>query len=50
MSSIGDSEQDAQKRNLKNMKGIWRDTFRALKKSTTSTSGSGVDESRLVSY
>ncbi|CAF2552651.1 unnamed protein product [Rotaria sp. Silwood2] len=48
MSSIGDSEQDAQKRNLKNMKGLWRETFRALKKSTTSSSGHGVDESRLM--
>ncbi|CAF0922143.1 unnamed protein product [Rotaria sp. Silwood1] len=47
MSSIGDSEQDAQKRNLKTMKGLWRETFRALKKSTTSSSGHGVDETHL---
>ncbi|CAF0940712.1 unnamed protein product [Rotaria sordida] len=50
MSSIGDSEQEAQKRSLKNIKGLWHDTFRALKKSTTSSSGHGVDEPRLVCY
>ena len=49
MSSIGDGDQDAQKRNLKNVKGVWRDTFRALKKPLTSSSGSGNNEKRSVS-
>ncbi|CAF4474134.1 unnamed protein product, partial [Rotaria socialis] len=50
MSSIGESDPEAQKRSLKSMKGVWRDTCRALKKSTTSSSGSGADAGRLVSY
>jgi hypothetical protein len=50
MSSVGDSEHDAQKRNTKNIKGLWRDAFRTLKNSTTSSSGSGDDEIRPVSY
>ena len=49
MSSIGDSEHEAQKRNLKNIKGLWRDAFRTLKSSTTSSSGSADDETRPVS-
>jgi hypothetical protein len=48
MSSIGDSEHEAQKRNI-NIKGLWRDAFRTLKTSTTSSSGSGDDETRPVS-
>jgi len=50
MSSIGDGEHDAQKRNRKNIKSLWRDAFRTLKTSTTSSSGSGDDETRPVSY
>jgi hypothetical protein len=49
MSSIGDSEHEAQKRNITNIKGLWRDAFRTLKNSTTSSSGSGDDETRSVS-
>jgi hypothetical protein len=48
MSSITDNEQDAQKRNTKNIKGLWRDAVRALK-TPTSTSGTGDDENRSVS-
>ena len=48
MSSIGDSEHDAQKRGL-NIKGLWRDAFRTLKSATTSSSGSADDETRPVS-
>jgi hypothetical protein len=48
MSSITDNEQDAQKRNTKNGKGLWREAFRALKNSTT-TAGTGDDENRSVS-
>ena len=48
MSSINDNEPDATKRNTKNIKGLWRDAFQALKTST-STSGSGDDENRSVS-
>ncbi|CAF2070031.1 unnamed protein product, partial [Rotaria magnacalcarata] len=50
MSSIGESDQEAQKSNQKNMKGVWRDTFRTFKQSTTSSSGSGADSGRVVSY
>lgn len=49
MSSIADSEHEAQKRNILNIKGLWRDAFRTLKNSTTSSSGSGDDETRPVS-
>jgi hypothetical protein len=49
MSSIGDSEHDAQKRNIRNIKEIWRDAFRTLKSATTSSSGSADDETRPVS-
>lgn len=49
MSSVGENEHEGQKRGLKNMKGLWRDAFRTLKKSTTSSSGSGDDEPRSVS-
>lgn len=48
MSSNTDNEQDAQKRNTKNTKGLWRDAFRALKTSTIS-SGSGDNENLSVS-
>jgi hypothetical protein len=48
MSSIADNEHDAQKRNTKNIKGLWLDAFRALK-SSTSGSGTGDDENRSVS-
>ncbi len=47
MSSIGDSEHEAQKRGL--IKGLWRDAFRTLKSATTSSSGSADDETRPVS-
>ena len=50
MSSIGDSQQDASRRNIKNMREVWRNTFRALKTTRKSSSGSGDDGSRLVSY
>ena len=50
MSSIGDSEHEAQKRNINNIKGLWRDAFRTLKTSTTSASGSGDNEPRPVSF
>jgi len=53
MSGIADSEHDAQKRGLTNIKGLWRDAFQTLKTSTTSSSssrGSGSNESRLVCY
>jgi hypothetical protein len=52
MSGIADSEHDAQKRGLTNIKGLWRDAFQTLKTSTTSSSsrGSGSNESRLVRY
>lgn len=43
MSNIGDNEHEAQRRNLSNIKGLWRDAFRTLK---TSSSGSGDDETR----
>lgn len=46
MSNIGDNEHEAQRRNLSNIKGLWRDAFRTLK---TSSSGSGDDETRSVS-
>lgn len=49
MSSMGDNEQDASKRGISNIKGLWRDAFRALKSSTTSSSGSGDEETRPVS-
>jgi hypothetical protein len=48
MSSIPDNDQDAQKRNTKNIKALWRDAFRALKNSTTA-SGTTDDENRSVS-
>jgi hypothetical protein len=51
MSSIPDNEQETPKRTTKNIKGLWRDAFRALKTSTTTTttSGTGDDENRSVS-
>lgn len=52
MSSIGDNEHEAQKRNLTNIKGLWRDAFRTVKTSTTSSSSGsagGGDETRSVS-
>lgn len=50
MSSIGDSEHEAQKRGLANFKGLWHDAFRTLKTVTTSSSAStDEDESRSVS-
>ena len=48
MSSIPDHEQDAQKRGTKNIKGLWRDAFRALK-TPTGTSGTADEENRSVS-
>ncbi|CAF1266513.1 unnamed protein product [Rotaria sordida] len=48
MGSNADNEQDAQKRNSRNIKGLWRDAFRALKTSTTA-SGSG-DNENLSSF
>lgn len=50
MSSIGDSEHDAQKRGLNNIKGLWHDAFRTLKTVTTSASSSNDDETRSVSF
>jgi len=50
MSGIGDSEHDAQKRGLTNIKGLWRDAFQTLKTSTTSSRGSSSNETRLVRY
>ncbi|CAF1352372.1 unnamed protein product [Rotaria sordida] len=47
MGSNADNEQDAQKRNSRNIKGLWRDAFRALKTSTTA-SGSGDNENLSV--
>jgi hypothetical protein len=44
MSSIGDSEHDAQKRGIKNIKELWRDAFQTLKSATTSSSGSVDDD------
>ena len=49
MSGSGDGENDASKRNMKNIKGLWRDAFRTLKSSTTSSSSSPEDEARPVS-
>ncbi|CAF3572491.1 unnamed protein product [Rotaria socialis] len=43
MSSNADNGHDAHKRSSKNMKGLWRDAFRALKTSASS-SGSGDNE------
>lgn len=50
MSSIGDSEHDAQKRGLNNIKGLWHDAFRTLKTVTTSASSSNDDETRSVRF
>ncbi len=50
MSSIGDSEHDAQKRNMKSIKGLWHDAFRTLKTATTSSTSSPDDETRSVGY
>lgn len=48
MSSMPDTEQEAAKRTAtKNIKGLWRDAFRALKTSTTS--GTPDEENRSVS-
>lgn len=50
MNSMPDTEQDAAKRTTtatKNIKGLWRDAFRALKNSTTS--GTTDEENRSVS-
>ncbi len=49
MSSNADNDQDAQKRSTKNIKGLWREAVRSLKTSTSS-SGTGDDENRSVSY
>jgi hypothetical protein len=49
MSSTADNDQDAQKRSTKNIKGLWREAVRSLKTSTSS-SGTGDDENRSVSY
>ena len=49
MSGSGDGENDGSKRNMKNIKGLWRDAFRTLKSSTTSSSSSAEDEARPVS-
>lgn len=46
MSSIGDSEHDAQKRSLPNIKGLWHDAFRTFKTVTTSPSASTDDDER----
>lgn len=35
MTSSMDNEQDGQKRSTKNIQGLWRDAFRALKTPTT---------------
>ena len=49
MSSVADHEQDVPKRTAtNNIKGLWRDAFRALKTSTTS-SGTADEENRSVS-
>ncbi|UJR09808.1 hypothetical protein I4U23_014034 [Adineta vaga] len=45
MNTVADNEQDAQKRNGSNMKGLWRDAFRALKTSTV-TSATSANENR----
>lgn len=49
MSGSGDGENDASKRSMKNIRGLWRDAFRTLKSSTTSSSSSAEDEARPVS-
>ena len=48
MSSNADNEQNAQKCNTKNIKGLWRDAFRVLKTSTN-PSETDADENRSVS-
>ncbi|CAM4758221.1 unnamed protein product [Rotaria magnacalcarata] len=48
MSSNADNGHDAHKRHSNNMKGLWRDAFRALKTSASS-SGSGDNENLSVS-
>ncbi|CAF1430202.1 unnamed protein product [Adineta steineri] len=45
MSSVADNEQDAQKRNGNNVKGLWRDAFKALKTATVA-SGTSTNENR----
>ncbi|CAF1095112.1 unnamed protein product [Adineta steineri] len=51
MSGVGDSEHDARKRGMKNIKGLWHDAFRTLKHPTTSSNNSSTtNESRSVSY
>ncbi|CAF1421937.1 unnamed protein product [Adineta steineri] len=47
MSSVADNEQDAQKRNGNNVKGLWRDAFKALKTATVA-SGTSTNENRSI--
>lgn len=49
MSGLGDGDPDGQKRNLKNIKGLWRNAVKTLKSSGNSSNNSGDDESDTVS-
>lgn len=48
MNNTTENDQDAERRNTKNIKDLWRDAVRALKSPTT-TSGSTEHENRSVS-